>query len=297
MKPKILINGRNQNLVTDFMRQTELSFDTISTSNYWNDIAAHFRFFQPNVYIAFLDTGLEQMIRDLAKLKESDFFNGSSIVLIGDADACNMVERKSRDIADLVIRRPVTPDNLAMRIKRHLEDTSHAKASHAAFQAKTDQMDALIKAAEAAISESTASMTAPAAGGKASAAGASAAAVGKKHILVVDDDRTVLKMLKTALEERYDVTTMASGAMVEKMLDVKKVDMIILDYEMPIETGAEVFQRLKRNPRAANIPVCFLTGVSDREKIMEVMSLKPSGYVLKPIDMDTLNNTIRSIIG
>ena len=113
----------------------------------------------------------------------------------------------------------------------------------------------------------------------------------------MDDDRTVLKMLKAALEGTYDVTAMANGAMIDKVLATKKVDLLLLDYEMPVETGADIFKRLKKNPKTANIPVCFLTGVSDREKIMEVMSLKPNGYILKPIDMDMLSSTIKNILG
>ena len=118
----------------------------------------------------------------------------------------------------------------------------------------------------------------------------------KKHILVIDDDRTVLKMLKTALSDKYNVTTMVNGIMAVKFLESKKVDLVILDYEMPVETGAAVFRKIKASPKAKNIPVCFLTGISDREKIMEVMSLKPHGYMLKPIDMDMLFSTINNLI-
>ena len=106
---------------------------------------------------------------------------------------------------------------------------------------------------------------------------------GKKHILIVDDDRTVLKMLKTALEEEYDITTMVNGVMV------------ILDYEMPGLTGADIFRKLKVNEKTVKIPVCFLTGISDREKIMEVMSLRPHSYLLKPIDMDMLKAAITNL--
>ncbi len=111
----------------------------------------------------------------------------------------------------------------------------------------------------------------------------------------MDDDRTVLKMLKTALEEEYDITTMVNGVMVEKFLMAKDVDMVILDYEMPGLTGADIFRKLKVNEKTVKIPVCFLTGISDREKIMEVMSLRPHSYLLKPIDMDMLKAAITNL--
>lgn len=284
MKHKILISGRNQVMVSDFFQHTETFFDTLSTSTIRSDIAGHFRYFKPEAYIAFIDSNPDQAIQQLKELKNSDFYNGAAIAVIGDSDICNTLERRERGLADMVIRRPVTSDNLALRITRHLEDV-HETQTMTAHVEKMEQMDALIKAAEAAVSEASAT-----------AATAQASAV-RKHILVVDDDRTVLKMLKTALDGDYDVTTMASGSLVDRILDAKKVDMIILDYEMPVETGADVFRRIKKKPLAANIPVCFLTGVSDREKIMEVMALKPHGYILKPIDMDMLSATIKNLIG
>ena len=285
MKQKVLINGRNQILVSEFIQQTASLFDTVTTSAVMGDITMHFNFFKPDVYVVIMEGSYEQVIQQLTKVKENIYYNGAVVVLIGDADACSQIERRSKDIANLLIRRPVTADNLALRITRYMEDYNEARSRQASHAEKMDQADALIKAAEAALSSA------------ASAAAASPASGGRKHILVVDDDRTVLKMLKSALETTYDVTTMANGAMIEKLLVAKQVDLIILDYEMPIETGAEIFRRIRKKPAWVNIPVCFLTGVSDREKIMEVMSLKPHGYILKPIDMDMLSATIKNLLG
>lgn len=282
MKHKILVSGKNLLLVSDFIQHADTFFDVLSTSTIWSDLIGHFRHFQPEVYVTFVDTNYEQTVRQLTDLKNSDFYNGAAIAVIADGDICVQIERKSKNLVDMLIRRPVTADNLALRLTRYLDDVNEMKERQIAHVEKMEQMDALIKAAEAALNEGPAAAAAPA---------------GKKHILIVDDDRTVLKLLKSALDAAYDVTTMANGAMVDKILDAKKVDLIILDYEMPIETGADIFRRIKKKPGAANIPVCFLTGVSDRAKIMEVMSLKPHGYILKPIDMDMLSSTIKNLIG
>lgn len=289
MKHKVLLNSRNQNMVSDFFQHTGTFFDTVTTSNFQDDIYAHFRMFQPKVYLVFIETSFDLLIQQIKSLRESDWFNGATVVLVGDAEACTQLERKGGSgLAELIIRRPISTDNLALRITRYLDDPGSGRMNQVSLSEKTSQIDALIQAAEAALSEATASAV---------AAGLSPADAGRRHILVVDDDRTVLKMVKAALENSYDVTTMAGGAMVDKLLAAKKVDLIILDYEMPIETGADVFRRLKKNPKSADIPVCFLTGVSDRAKIMEVMSLKPHGYILKPIDMDMLTSTIKNLIG
>ena len=118
----------------------------------------------------------------------------------------------------------------------------------------------------------------------------------RPHILVVDDDKNVLKLLKSALEDRYDVTAIAGGKIALKFLETKPPVLIFLDYEMPVENGPEVFKKIKKLESAKDIPVVFLTGVADREKITEVLSLKPNGYLLKPINMERVNDTINSLL-
>ena len=285
MKYKVLISGRNNALVTDFIQHTEAFFYTLSTSECWQDILGHFKVFDPEAYVCFVEPDYEKTIGQINKLKTSGFYNGAAIVLIGDADTCSIIEEKARYTADVLICRPVTPDNLTLRITRYFDDVKEAKeklkAKELAQQTEAETQQAAIEAKAAEI--------------VAKEAEAASNNAEKKHILIVDDDRTVLKMLKSALGDRYEVTTMINGVMVDKLLETKKVDLIILDYEMPIETGAEIFRRIKKNPKASHIPVCFLTGVTDRQKILEVMALKPHGYLLKPIDMDMLSATIRTL--
>ena len=97
-----------------------------------------------------------------------------------------------------------------------------------------------------------------------------------------------LRLLKTAHEEKfYNVTALANGKVAEKYLQTKTVDLILLDYQMPIESGAEVLK---------NIPVIFLTGVSDSDRVQEVISMKPQGYLLKPVNMECLFVMIRNLI-
>ena len=117
-----------------------------------------------------------------------------------------------------------------------------------------------------------------------------------KNILVVDDDKNVLKLLKAVLEDKYNVSTMITGKMAEKFLETRPCDLILLDYEMPVENGPAVFKKIKNMENAKDIPIIFLTGVADKEKITEVLMLKPQGYLLKPIDTDKLLNTIENIV-
>ena len=89
------------------------------------------------------------------------------------------------------------------------------------------------------------------------------------------------KPIKRFLEDKYDVATAISGNLALRFLQKKHTDLVLLDYEMPICDGKQVLQMIRSEMEFADIPVIFLTGRGDRESVMEVMALKPAGYLLK----------------
>ncbi len=110
----------------------------------------------------------------------------------------------------------------------------------------------------------------------------------KRKILLVDDDTTFLKTVLRFLGEMYEVTAVRSGEHAIKYLSSNTPDLILLDYDMPVMSGAQTLEKLRKKPETANIPVVFLTGVSDRESVINVMKMKPYGYVLKNSGRDEL---------
>lgn len=119
----------------------------------------------------------------------------------------------------------------------------------------------------------------------------------KKRIVAIDDDRNVLKLLKNILGETYDFTPMANGMMAVNYFKNKTADLILLDYEMPMMSGAEVLKKLRENPNTQNTPVVFLTSVSDNARVLEIMALGVNGYILKPINVDRLRGDLKKILG
>ena len=103
----------------------------------------------------------------------------------------------------------------------------------------------------------------------------------KKRILVVDDDGTMLRTIKSWLSEKYQVFMVNSGMAAITFLAKNNVDLILLDYEMPITTGPKVLEMLRSEPATSDIPMMFRTVKSDKESVMQVISLKPEKYLLK----------------
>ncbi len=106
----------------------------------------------------------------------------------------------------------------------------------------------------------------------------------KKKILVVDDSGAMLRNVKAWLGQKYQVIPANSGAMAIKYLAMNRPDLILLDYEMPICNGKQVLEMIRSEKDFADIPVIFLTSKGDKESVMDVMALKPDGYLLKTME-------------
>ena len=114
------------------------------------------------------------------------------------------------------------------------------------------------------------------------------ATVKKRKILLVDDDASYLRIIRNWLKDGYDVGVASSGLQAIMWLAKNDVDLILLDYKMPVATGAQIFAMLKNDSQTKNIPVFFLTGNSSRDSVMDILKLNPEGYLLKTFDRKAL---------
>ncbi len=115
----------------------------------------------------------------------------------------------------------------------------------------------------------------------------------KKSILIVDDDPQYLTMVREWLKVTYKVSMVNSGLQAIKWLGKNKVDLILLDHEMPVTSGPQVLEMLRSDSETCNIPVIFLTGKGDKESVMAVVALRPDGYLLKGIQKEELLEKIQ----
>ena len=87
---------------------------------------------------------------------------------------------------------------------------------------------------------------------------------------------------------KYRITAVKSGMQAITYIASHTPDLILLDYEMPITPGSQIMEMIRSEPNSAEIPIIFLTGKSDRESVMNVMRLKPEGYLLKSMHKEDI---------
>ena len=117
----------------------------------------------------------------------------------------------------------------------------------------------------------------------------------RKYILMVDDNAAQIRAIKGWLEEKYKVHSVLSGWQALESVKETRPDLILLDYEMPICDGRQVLKKLRENKDTSDISVVFLTAISDRKHIMDVMDLKPAGYLLKPVEKERMFEVIEEV--
>ncbi len=114
-------------------------------------------------------------------------------------------------------------------------------------------------------------------------------------ILACDDNGLALRTIKGLLQDDYNIILANSGKKLFFQLKKGLPDLILLDYEMPEMNGLQVLEQLKKDEKTSEVPVLFLTGVSDASRHARALSLNPAGYLIKPISKANLIDGINRV--
>ncbi len=281
MRYKVLLVGNNKATIEDMFLHANNILECQSTSSRFDDIVCHLKYFQPHVLVYCMHNETREIMSQLVTIKHTKLERKTPFFLVATQEDSDEMRRLSADFADVSLIKPITAlqiaDKITEYIKRNLSIREEEpkpvepvlSAEHQKTQELLDDIDSLFGAAPAA---------------------------SRKHILVVDDDFRMLKLIKRYLDDTYDIATAINGKVALKFLETKMTNLILLDYEMPGENGPAILEKLRANPSTSSIPVIFLTGINDRKKIQQVLALKPQGYLLKPIDHDKLVEAIENTL-
>jgi len=110
----------------------------------------------------------------------------------------------------------------------------------------------------------------------------------KKLIFLVDDNPANLRIGKNVLSEKYTVATAPSASKLFNLLENNRPVLILLDIDMPGMDGYEAIKLLKLKNETKNIPVIFLTGMTDSNNEEKGRNLGAIDYITKPFDPQAL---------
>jgi putative two-component system response regulator len=110
----------------------------------------------------------------------------------------------------------------------------------------------------------------------------------KKLIFLVDDNPANLRIGKNVLSGKYTVATAPSASKLFKLLEHNRPVMILLDVDMPDLDGYKTIELLKSKPEFKDIPIIFLTGMTDSKSEEKGRALGAVDYMTKPFDAAAL---------
>jgi signal transduction histidine kinase len=104
-------------------------------------------------------------------------------------------------------------------------------------------------------------------------------------ILIVDDNSQNLKLLGNILKENhYKIEFATNGISALDWISKKHFDLVLLDIDMPGMDGFEVCTRIRSNSSMINVPIIFISAITERESILKGFELGGQDYITKPFD-------------
>jgi two-component system phosphate regulon response regulator PhoB len=119
----------------------------------------------------------------------------------------------------------------------------------------------------------------------------------KESVLVVDDERDILELVKYNLDkEGYQVTVVETGEDALAAARTRMPDVVVLDLMLPGVDGLEVCRRLKSDLKTRGIPIVMLTAKGGEADIVAGLELGASDYVTKPFSPRVLTARIKAVL-
>lgn len=118
-----------------------------------------------------------------------------------------------------------------------------------------------------------------------------------RTILVVDDDEIMRNALKRILESSgYKVILAADGLELSKILEINRLDMVLLDVNLPWVDGYELCRLLKAHHSLAKVPLVFVSARKEEDDVQRGFDAGCNDYITKPFDVDKMTATIAKIL-
>lgn len=117
-----------------------------------------------------------------------------------------------------------------------------------------------------------------------------------KKILIVEDEKDILQLVKLYLEkDGYRTVTASTGSEGLAQVRAEKPDLVVLDLMLPEIDGLEVCKRLRSAPDTAMLPIIMLTAKAEESDTIIGLELGADDYVTKPFSPKTLVARVKAL--
>ena len=119
---------------------------------------------------------------------------------------------------------------------------------------------------------------------------------GKKIVLAIDDNLVQLNAFKSILNTKFDVCTATSASNAVNYMNNNKVDVVLLDIEMPNISGFDFLNDIRRIPSYMNVPIIIVSGKTGKEFFDKAKKTSAFDVLSKPVIPDILVKTIENAL-
>ncbi|RJR36815.1 MAG: response regulator [Deltaproteobacteria bacterium] len=119
----------------------------------------------------------------------------------------------------------------------------------------------------------------------------------RMRVLVADDFATMRKIVRNILKQiGFDnIVEAEDGQAAVQVLKNDNIGLVVTDWNMPNMTGLELLQKIRSDPKTANIPVLMVTAEGLKENVVAAVKAGVNNYVVKPFTAEVLQEKIEQI--
>ncbi|MDR2439174.1 MAG: response regulator transcription factor [Planctomycetaceae bacterium] len=119
----------------------------------------------------------------------------------------------------------------------------------------------------------------------------------KEQILVIEDEKDILSMVRLRLESRgFEVFTAESGELALRWMTEHKPDLILLDLMLPGISGLEVLKQIRNNQNIAKIPILIVSALGEESDVVVGLERGADDYLSKPFSMSILMARVNALL-
>ena len=119
-------------------------------------------------------------------------------------------------------------------------------------------------------------------------------------VLIVDDSAAIRKILQCVLRQAEiplgEVFEAADGLEALQILETQKVNLVLVDINMPNMDGLQLLRKLKEEEQWKDLPVVMVTNEGGQAKVIAAAELGAAGYIRKPFTADQIRHTLATFL-